>query len=238
MHQPSFAHLHLHTEYSMLDGAGRIEEVVAAVAADGQPAAAITDHGVLYGAVEFQKAATAAGVKPIIGMEGYLTPGSRFDRPSRREEVRYHITLLAHNDTGYRNLVKLASRAFLEGFYYKPRMDVELLAQYAAGLIGTTGCLGGHVPQLLAPDAYDEEGNVGVARDFRAAVAAAGMYQEIFGKENFFVEIMDHGVAAQQRVLPDLLAIAREIGAPLLATNDCHYTRREEASTHDVLLCI
>ncbi len=222
----------------MLDGAARVEEVVAAVAADGQQAVAITDHGTLYGAVDFYKAATAAGVKPIIGMEGYLTPGSRFDRPSRREELRYHITLLAVNDTGYRNLVKLASRAFLEGFYYKPRMDVELLAEHAAGLIGTTGCLGGHVPQLLAPDAYDEEGNVGVARDFRAAVAAAGMYQEIFGKDNFFVEIMDHGVPAQQRVLPDLLAIAREVGAPLLATNDCHYTRREEAANHDVLLCI
>jgi DNA polymerase-3 subunit alpha len=222
----------------MLDGAGRVEEMVAAVAADGQPAAAITDHGVLYGAVDFYKAATGAGVKPIIGMEGYLTPGSRFDRPPRREDLRYHITLLAVNDTGYRNLVKLASRAFLEGFYYKPRMDRELLAEHAAGLIGTTGCLGGHVPQLLAPEAYDEEGNFGVARDFRAAVAAAGMYQDIFGKDNFFVEVMDHGVAAQQRVLPDLLAIAREIGAPLLATNDCHYTRRDEAENHDVLLCI
>jgi len=222
----------------MLDGAGRVEEVVAAVTEDGQPAAAITDHGVLYGAVEFYKAATAAGIKPIIGMEGYLTPGSRFDRPPRREDVRYHITLLAVNDIGYRNLVKLASRAFLEGYYYKPRLDRELLASYAEGLIGTTGCLGGHVPQLLAPDAYDEEGNVGVARDFRAATVAAGTYQDIFGKENFFVEVMDHGVAAQQRVLPDLLAIAREIGAPLLATNDCHYTRREDAQNHDVLLCI
>ncbi|MBM3694936.1 MAG: DNA polymerase III subunit alpha [Actinobacteria bacterium] len=222
----------------MLDGAARVEDVVAAVAADGQPAAAITDHGVLYGAVEFYKAATAAGIKPIIGMEGYLTPGSRFDRPPRREEVRYHITLLAVDGTGYRNLVKLASRAFLEGFYYKPRLDVELLAEHAAGLIGTTGCLGGHIPQLLAPEAYDEEGNVGVARDFEAAAAAAGMYQDIFGKDNFFVEVMDHGVAAQQRVLPDLLAVAERIGAPLLATNDCHYTREEEAEAHDVLLCI
>ncbi|MBN2114896.1 MAG: DNA polymerase III subunit alpha [Acidimicrobiia bacterium] len=222
----------------MLDGAGRVDDVMAAVVADGQPAVAITDHGVLYGAVDFYKAAVAAGVKPIIGMEGYLTPGSRFDRPPRREDIRYHITLLAVDDRGYRNLVKLASRAFLEGFYYKPRMDVELLAEYSAGLIGTTGCLGGHVPQLLAPDAYDEEGNVGVARDFEAAAAAAAMYQDIFGRENFFVEIMDHGVAAQQRVLPDLVAVARRIGAPLLASNDCHYTRREEAEAHDVLLCI
>ncbi len=222
----------------MLDGAARVEEVVAAVAADGQPAAAITDHGVLYGAVDFYKAAVAAGVKPIIGMEAYLTPGSRFDRPPRREDLRYHITLLAMDDTGYHNLIKLASRAFLEGFYYKPRMDQELLAEYHQGLVATTGCLGGHVPQLLAPEAYGEEGNVGGARNFEAAVAAAASYQDLFGKENFFVEVMDHGVPAQQRVLPDLLAISRRIGAPLLATNDCHYTRAEEAESHDVLLCI
>jgi DNA polymerase-3 subunit alpha len=234
----SFVHLHLHTEYSMLDGAARVADVIAAVAADGQPAAAITDHGVLYGAVDFYKAATAAGVKPIIGIEAYLTPGSRFDRPPRRDDIRYHITLLALNDTGYRNLIKLASRAFLEGFYYKPRMDAELLAEHSAGILGTTGCLGGHVPQLLAPDAYDEEGNVGVERDFDAALEAAGMYQDIFGKENFYFEVMDHGVPAQQRVLPDLLKIARHIDAPLIATNDCHYTRAEEAETHDALLCI
>ncbi|MCU0280729.1 MAG: DNA polymerase III subunit alpha [Acidimicrobiia bacterium] len=222
----------------MLDGAARVEEVVAAVAADGQPAAAITDHGVLYGAVDFYKAAVAAGIKPIIGIEAYLTPGSRFDRPPRRDDLRYHITLLAMDETGYHNLIKLASRAFLEGFYYKPRMDVELLAEYHQGLVGTTGCLGGHVPQLLAPDAYGEEGNVGVARDFEAAVSAAAMYQDLFGKDNFFVEVMDHGVPAQQRVLPDLVAISRRIGAPLLASNDCHYTRAEEAESHDVLLCI
>jgi DNA polymerase-3 subunit alpha len=222
----------------MLDGAARVDDVVAAVAADGQPAAAITDHGVLYGAVDFYKAAVEGGVKPIIGMEAYLTPGSRFDRPARRDDTRYHITLLATDQTGYHNLVKLASRAYLEGFYYKPRMDVELLAEHSAGLVATTGCLGGHVPQLLAPEAYDEEGNVGVARDFEAAVAAAAMYQDLFGKGSFFVEVMDHGVAAQQRVLPDLLEIGRRIGAPLLATNDCHYTREQEAESHDVLLCI
>jgi DNA polymerase-3 subunit alpha len=222
----------------MLDGAARVEEVVAAVVADGQRAAGITDHGVLYGAVDFYRAATAAGITPIIGMEGYLTPGSRFDRPPRRDDIRYHVTLLAVDDTGYHNLIKLASRAFLDGFYYKPRMDLSLLAEHSAGLIGTTGCLGGHVPQLLAPDAYEEEGNVGVARDYRAALDAASMYQDIFGKENFFVEVMDHGVDAQRRVLPDLLSIAGEIGAPLLATNDCHYTRAEEAEAHDVLLCI
>jgi DNA polymerase-3 subunit alpha len=163
----------------MLDGAARIEDVVQAAVADRQPAVAITDHGVLYGAVDLYETATAAGVKPIIGMEAYLTPGSRFDRPPRREDIRYHITLLAVTQTGYANLVELASRAYLEGFYYKPRMDPTLLAEHAEGLVATTGCLGGHVPQLLAPDASNEEGNVGVARDFDAAREAAAMYQDI-----------------------------------------------------------
>jgi DNA polymerase III subunit alpha len=234
----SFAHLHLHTEYSMLDGAARVTDVVRAVVEDGQPGVGLTDHGVLYGAVEMYRQATEAGVTPVIGMEGYLTPGSRFDRPPRRDDIRYHITLLAIDQTGYRNLVKLASRAFLEGFYYKPRMDLELLAEHASGLVATTGCLGGHVPKLLAPEASSEEGNVGGHRDYRAAVEVAGMYQDIFGKDNFFVEIMDHGVEAQKRVLPDLVSLASEIGAPLLATNDCHYTRAGEAEAHDALLCI
>ncbi|HEX5631530.1 MAG TPA: DNA polymerase III subunit alpha, partial [Acidimicrobiia bacterium] len=238
MSDRSFAHLHLHTEYSMLDGAARIPDVVAAAAADGQPAVGLTDHGVLYGAVDFYQQAHGAGLKPIIGMEGYLTPGSRFDRPPRRDDVRYHITLLAVTQEGYANLVKLASSAFLDGFYYKPRMDHELLARHSAGLVATTGCLGGHVAQLLAPDPSGEEGNVGGVRDYNAAREAAAMYQDIFGKDSYFVEVMDHGFESQRRVLPDLLQIARDIGAPLLATNDCHYTRESEAEAHDALLCI
>lgn len=234
----SFVHLHVHTEFSMLDGAARVDDLVAAAAADGQPALAITDHGVLYGVVDFYKAATAAGIKPIIGIEAYLTPGSRFDRPPRREDIRYHITLLAIDQTGYRNLMKLASTAFLEGFYYKPRMDAELLARYSEGLIAGTGCLGGHVPQLLAPDASTEEGNQGQVRDYDAAVAAAAMYQDIFGKENFFVEVQDHGIPGQRHIMDDLLSVARDVGAPLLASNDSHYTYAHEADTHDVLLCI
>ena len=234
----SFAHLHLHTEYSMLDGAARVSDVIAAVVADGQPAVGLTDHGVLYGAVEFYQQATNAGITPVIGMEGYLTPGSRFDRLPRREDLRYHITLLAVSQVGYKNLLKLSSRAYLEGYYYKPRMDRELLETYAEGIIATTGCLGGHVPQLLAPDASNEEGNTGGERDFEAAVEVAAMYQDIFGKENFFVEVMDHDVEAERRVLPDLLAISRRIGAPLLATNDCHYTKATEVEAHDALLCI
>ena len=234
----SFAHLHVHTEFSMLDGAARVNELVRAVEADGQPGVAITDHGVLYGVVDFYKAATRAGVKPIIGIEAYVTPGSRFDRPPRRDDVRYHMLLYAENDTGYRNLMKLASRAYLEGFYYKPRMDLELLAEHSEGIIATSGCLGGHVAQLLAPDASREEGNMGQVRDYAAARDAAATYQDIFGRGNYFIEIQDHGIPAQREILDDLTRISKEIGAPLLATNDSHYTHAYEADAHDVLLCI
>ncbi len=234
----SFAHLHVHTEFSMLDGAARVRDLVQAVAADGQPAVAITDHGVMYGVVDFIKAAKSAGVTPIIGIEAYLTPGSRFDRPPRRDNVRYHMTMLAYNETGYRNLMALSSRAYLDGYYYKPRMDAELLAQHSAGIIATTGCLGGHVPQLLAPDASSEEGNTGQVRDYAAAVEAAAMYQDIFGRDNFFVEIQDHGIAAQRKIMADLLQISRDVNIPLLAANDSHYTYAAEADAHDVLLCI
>ena len=222
----------------MLDGAARVNDMVAAAAADDQPAIAITDHGVLYGVIDFYKAATEVGVKPIIGMEAYLTPGSRFDRPPRREDVRYHMTLLAMNETGYHNLIQLSSRAYLEGFYYKPRMDAELLAEHSEGIVATTGCLGGHAPQLLAPEGSSEEGNVGQVRDYSGAVAAAALYQDIFGKDNFFVEIQDHGLTPQKRIMDDLLQVATDIGAPLLAANDSHYTYAAEADAHDVLLCI
>jgi len=234
----SFAHLHVHTEFSMLDGAARVRDLVKAVAGDGQPAVAITDHGVLYGAVDFSKAARAEGVNPIIGIEAYITPGSRFERPPRRQDVRYHMNLLATSEVGYRNLMALASKAYLDGFYYKPRMDAELLAEHSEGLVATSGCLGGHVPQLLAPDASSEESNRDQIRDYDAAVAAAATYQDIFGKENFFIEVMDHGIAAQTAILDDLVSVSHQINAPLLATNDSHYTYADEADSHDVLLCI
>jgi DNA polymerase-3 subunit alpha len=234
----SFAHLHVHTEYSMLDGAARIRDVVSAAAADGQPAIAITDHGVLYGVVDFVKAAREVGIKPIIGTEAYFTDGSRFDRPLGSANKRYHMNLLAVNEVGYRNLLQLSSKAYLEGYYYKPRMDFELLSEHAEGIIATSGCLGGLVPQLLAPDGLSEEGNQGQVRDFEAAIAAAGKFQDIFGKDDFFIEVQDHGLAAQKAIMPDLLAISAQIGAPLLATNDAHYTRRNEHDAHDVLLCI
>jgi len=234
----SFAHLHLHTEYSLLDGAARITDVVEAAAADDQPAIAITDHGNLYGVVDFVKAANNVGIKPIIGIEAYYTEGSRWDRPVGAENRRYHMNLLAENEVGYRNLLQLSSKAFLDGYYYKPRMDIELLAEHSEGVIATSGCLGGLVPQLLAPDAVSEEGNKGSSRDIDAAVAAAVRFQDVFGKDNFFIEVQDHGIEAQRRIMPDLLEIASRIDAPLLATNDAHYTRRDEHDAHDVLLCI
>ncbi len=234
----SFAHLHLHTEFSMLDGAARVKDVVRTAAEMGHPAIAITDHGVMYGVIDFVKAASAHEINPVIGIEAYVTPGSRFDRPARADNVRYHMTLLAENQVGYHNLIQMSSRAFTEGYYYKPRMDFELMAEHAAGVIATSGCLGGPVAQLLAPDASREEGNAGQERDFEGALKMAGRLQDIFGRENFFIEIQDHGIEAQRRIMPDLLEIAKTIGAPLLAANDAHYTHPHEYEAHDVLLCI
>ena len=234
----SFAHLHLHTEFSLLDGAARIRDVVSGAASLGQPAIAITDHGNLYGVVDFVKAARNHDIKPIIGIEAYFTDGSRFDRPPSDQNKRYHMILLAENDIGYRNLLQLSSKSYLEGYYYKPRMDFDLLAKHSEGVIATSGCLGGMVPQFLGPDAMSEEGNKGTQRDFDAAVAAAVRFQEIFGRDNFFIELQDHGLEAQRRIMDDLVEISRLVDAPLLATNDAHYTKRDEHDAHDALLCI
>jgi DNA polymerase-3 subunit alpha len=222
----SFVHLHLHTEYSMLDGASRIADVVAAAVRDGQPAVGITDHGNMYGVLDLYKQARAHDVKPVIGMEGYFENGSRFDRPKRTDLETFHLTLLAETDTGYRNLMKLASRAFLEGYYYKPRTDWELLEQHAEGLIATTGCLGGLVCQLL------------LAGEESSAVEAAARFQDIFGRDSFFVELQDHGQHDDRVVGEALLDLARRIQAPLLATNDSHYTTPDDAQAHDALLCV
>jgi len=235
----SFTHLHVHTEYSMLDGAARVDDVVAAAAADGQPALGITDHGNMYGVLPFYKACKAQGLKAIIGFEAYMAYDSRTERPNRRgrvddtggdagggQKLYYHLTLLAESYTGYRNLIQLSSRAFMEGYYYKPRLDWELLERHSEGVIATTGCLGGHVLQHLLRG--DEE----------AALKAAGRLQDIFGRDNLFVELQDHGIADQHRTNPMLLDIAKRIGAPLLATNDSHYTHRKDAVAHDALLCV
>jgi len=235
----SFTHLHTHTEFSMLDGAARIGELVAAAVADGQPALGITDHGNMYGVLDFYKACRAQGITPIIGTEAYMAGESRHERPVRRgkvddtggdvdggQKLYYHLTLLSETVEGYRNLLKLSSAAYLEGYYYKPRLDWELLERHHSGLIATTGCLGGVVLQaLLAGDAVEAE-------------RRAARLQDIFGRDNLFVEIQDHGIADQHRTNPQLIEIARRLNAPLLATNDSHYTHREDAVAHDALLCV
>ncbi len=234
-----FVHLHNHTEYSMLDGAARIEDLVVAAKADGQNAIAITDHGNLYGVIDFYETCLAHDVKPIIGLEAYMAATSRFDRPTRRgkiddtggdaeggQKLYHHLTLLAVSNEGYRHLRDLASLAFLEGYYYKPRLDWDLLERYAGGLVATSGCLGGVVLQALVRDDYER------ARDL------AGRLQGIFGKENFYVELQDHGMESQRRTNPQLVRLARELAAPLLATNDLHYVRHDDAEMHDALLCI
>jgi DNA polymerase-3 subunit alpha len=239
MGERSFVHLHTHTEFSMLDGASRVDEVTAAAAADGQPAIGITDHGNMYGVLDFYKAARGRGVVPVIGIEAYMAGGSRFDRPLRRgrlddtggeggagEKLYYHLTLLAESDAGYKNLLKLASDAYLSGYWYKPRVDWELLERHREGVVATTGCLGGVVCQALLRG--DEAG----------ALRLAGRLQDVFGRDNLFVEVQDHGIESQRRTNPMLVDIARRIGAPLLATNDSHYTHRADAVAHDALLCV
>ena len=234
----SFVHLHSHSEYSMLDGAARLTEYIKQVKDNGQNAAAITDHGNLYAALEFYQISRELGINPIIGYEAYLTPGSRFEKPKRESNIRYHLTILAENDIGYQNLIQLASKAYTEGYYYKPRVDMELLKDHSDGLIALSGCLGGEVAQLLGPDARSEEGSPDKNRDLDQAIKRALSYQNIFGKENYFIEIMKHGIEGQDKILPDLLTISSEIGAPLVATNDCHYVTQDQAEAHDALLCV
>jgi DNA polymerase III subunit alpha len=231
----SFVHLHTHTEYSLLDGAARItgpgREGVSgifdrAVEMD-MPALAMTDHGVLYGALEFYKAGKVAGVKPIVGVEAYVAPASRFDRePGENEEKYRHLTILARDETGYRNLLRLVTYANLEGFYHKPRIDKELLAEYSSGLTGLSGCLAGETQRLLLAGQVE-----------RAREVVSG-YSDIFGQGNFFLELQDHGISEQRQVNPMMLQLARDTGLPLVATNDLHYTERTDAQAHDVLLCI
>ena len=223
----SFVHLHTHTEYSLLDGAARIEGLFERAREYEMPALALTDHGAMFGALRFYEAGLAAGVKPILGVETYVAPTSRFERaPGESEEKYRHLTILARNETGYRNLLKLVTDAHLEGFYHRPRIDKDLLAERSEGLIGLSGCLASEVAQLL------------LAGQEAKAEEAASTYADIFGAGNFFVELQDHGVADQRRILPKLISLARRTGLPLVATNDLHYTEREHAKPHDVLLCI
>tara|TARA_E500000081_G_scaffold68058_1_gene70132 strand:- start:162 stop:3620 length:3459 start_codon:yes stop_codon:yes gene_type:complete len=222
----------------MLDGAAKITDYLKKVKELNQPAAAITDHGNLYGALEFVRQADSLGIKPIIGYEAYVTPGSRFDRPDRDNNKRYHLTLLAENNIGYQNLVELVSKAYLEGFYYKPRVDYELLAEHSEGIIALSGCLGGEVAQHLAPDGSKEEGNIKNEKSYKKALEKAKNYQDIFGKDNFFIEIHNHGISQQVEILDDLVNISKELGAPLVAANDSHYVAQGDSSAHDALLCV
>lgn len=223
----SFTHLHLHTGYSLLDGSSKIPELVKRVKELGMDACAITDHGVMYGVIEFYKACKAEGIKPIIGCEVYVAPGSRFEKGKEKSAERYnHLILLAENDTGHKNLMKLVSRGFTEGFYYKPRVDYELLSEYHEGIIASSACLAGIVPTKLRNG------------DYEGAKEEAMRLKDIFGENNFFLELQDHGLSEQKFVNQGLMRISSETGIPLVATNDCHYLYKEDAEAHDVLICI
>src|SRR5438477_810623 len=226
MPRDSFVHLHLHTEYSLLDGSIRMKELMKKAAEFKMPAVAITDHGNLFGAIEFYQEAQSAGVKPIIGCEAYIAPGSHKDRPPSRRDSAYHFTLLAENETGYRNLLKLLTAAHLDGFHYVPRIDKELLSAHAAGLIGLSGCLAGEINTAIQ------------ANNLEKAKQSAGQYRDILGAENFFMEMHDHGMEAQRLCNRALPQIARDIGVGLVAANDVHFLRRSEHDAHDVMLCI
>lgn len=223
----AFTHLHVHTEYSLLDGSNKIKEYVARVKELGMNSAAITDHGVMYGVIDFYRAAKAAGINPILGCEVYVAPNSRFDRETGHGEDRYyHLVLLAENNQGYSNLMKIVSKGFVEGYYYRPRVDMDVLRTYHEGIIALSACLAGEVQRALVRGMYDE------------ASKAAQKYKECFGENNFFLELQDHGIPEQHMVNPQLMRLGKELGIGLVATNDVHYTYADDVEPHDILLCI
>ena len=220
-----FTHLHVHTEYSLLDGSAKIKELVQRVKELGMDSIAITDHGAMYGAVEFYKAALEAGIKPILGCEVYVAEGSRFTKEGKGGGY-YHLVLLAENNEGYHNLIKLVSYGFTEGFYYKPRVDKELLRKYSKGIIASSACLAGEVPRNILNVSYEKAKEVALE------------YLDIFGEGNYFLELQDHGIREQKIVNEALVRMSRETGIPLICTNDSHYIYKEDAEPHDILLCI
>ena len=224
----NFVHLHVHSDYSLLDGACRIDQLTERAGQLGMSALALTDHGNLFGAIDFYTAAKSRGIKPLIGCELYLSEGSRLEKQGRSDEGRsiFHLGLLARNIEGYQNLLKLVSDAHLKGFYYKPRTDLDTLARYSKGLIGFTGCLASLVPQHLLHDRWDEARN------------ATARYVDIFGRENYFVEVQDHGIPEQRKIIPGLLKLAHEFGLKVICTNDVHYVHASDAGSHDAMLCI
>ena len=223
----AFTHLHVHTEYSLLDGSSKIKELAVRAKELGMDSMAITDHGAMYGVIDFYRAAREAGIKPILGCEVYVAPGSRFDRENVHGEDRYyHLVLLAENNEGYQNLMKIVSKGYVDGFYYKPRVDIEVLKTYHKGIIALSACLAGEVPRFLARGLYEE------------AKEAVLKYQEIFGRGNYFLELQDHGIPMQRQVNQGIIRLSRELDIPLAATNDCHYINAEDWEAHDILLCI
>ncbi len=228
MARAEFVHLHVHTEYSLLDGACRLDRLVERARTLEFPALAITDHGVLFGAVDFYRAAREQGLKPIIGCEMYVAPGSRREKKtsSHGRDVYHHLVLLARNAAGYRNLIRLSTAAHLEGYYYKPRIDKELLAEHREGLIALSGCLAGEIPELILKD------------DLERARTAIDFYKQTMGAENFYLELQNHRLPEQHKVNRQLIAWAREFGLRLVATNDVHYLEKSHARAHDCLVCI
>ena len=222
----AFTHLHLHTEYSLLDGACRIERLLDKAKEMGQTSVAITDHGVMYGVIDFYKAAKARGIKPIIGCEIYVAKRGLTDKVHGIDNENRHLVLLCKNETGYRNLVAIVSKAWTDGFYNKPRADFDLLKKHSEGLIALSACLAGEIPRALAAGAYD------------AAKEAAARYLDIFGEGNFYLELQDHGLKDQAYVNPQLIRLSRETGIPLVVTNDCHYIEKDDTKMHHILICI
>ena len=222
----AFTHLHVHTEYSLLDGAARIDRLVSRAAELGMDSIAITDHGAMFGVVDFYRAAKKAGIKPIIGCEVYTAARTRFDKDSEKDKFSGHLVLLAETDEGYRNLIKIVSRGYTEGFYYRPRIDNDILRKYSKGIIATSACLAGRVQQALLND------------DYETAKKEALEYQDIFGKGNFFLELQDQGLPEEKKVNQLLIQLSRETGIEMIAANDVHYVNQEDAEFHDVLLCI
>ena len=222
----AFTHLHVHTEYSLLDGACRIEKLLDQAQKMGQKSVAITDHGVMYGVIDFYKAAKKRGIKPIIGCEIYVAKRSRFDKIHGIDNENRHLVLLCKNETGYRNLVAIVSKAWTEGFYSKPRADMELLREHSEGLIALSACLAGEIPRALSVGDYDE------------AKAAALRYREIFGEDNFYLELQDHGLREQAHINPQIIRLSKDTGIPLVVTNDCHYIEKEDTKMHHILVCI
>ncbi|MCD5397949.1 DNA polymerase III subunit alpha, partial [candidate division NPL-UPA2 bacterium] len=223
----SFVHLHNHTEYSLLDGACRLSVLIDKAREYKMPALAITDHGNLFGAIKFYRQAEKAGIKPIIGCEVYVAPQSRFEKTARGiREAAFHLTLLAKDKEGYKNLLKLSTAGYLEGFYYRPRVDKELLSAHSSGIIALSGCLKGEIPHLIQSDLLPRARQV------------AGRFQDIFGKENFFLEVQDQKIEGQEQVVRELINLSRDLSLPLVATNDCHYVNKEDSQAQDVLLCI